>query len=154
MNILFLFHSPIIPYEGGVQRVTDLLARELIRRGHKIIFLSTSSSSNNYHEFNGIQEYISENIQNKDLYLLQYREILSKYNIEIIVNQIATKETLFLLANTSSRIKKISVYHINPFAFVGKEKYVKKNLHSTSIRTILIKYICILCPWVFKQYYV
>ena len=154
MNILFLFHSPIIPYEGGVQRVTDLLARELVRRGHKIIFLSMSSSSNNYHEFNGIQEYMSENIKNKELYLSQYMEILSKYNIEVIVNQIATKETLFLLEHTLSDIKKISVYHINPFALVGKERYAKKNLHSISIKTILIKYICILCPWIFKQYYV
>lgn len=153
MNILFLFHSPIIPYKGGVQRVTDLLARELVLRGHKIIFLSTSIPPNDYHEFSGIQEYMSENVNNRELYLLQYKKILSKYNIEIIISQIATLETLFLLENTPSNIKKISVYHTSPFAVIDNERRVKRNLHSAVIKTILVKHVGILIPYIFRQYY-
>lgn len=30
MNIAFVFHCPIVPYVGGVQMVTDLLAKRLL----------------------------------------------------------------------------------------------------------------------------
>ena len=39
MNILFISPIPIIPYFGGIERVTDILSRELQRRGHCVVFL-------------------------------------------------------------------------------------------------------------------
>ena len=42
MNILFLFYKPIIPSEGGVQRVTNSLTEELLKRGHNVVFLSNT----------------------------------------------------------------------------------------------------------------
>ena len=37
---MFLFYKPIVPNEGGVQRVTYALTQELQKRGHNVIFVS------------------------------------------------------------------------------------------------------------------
>ena len=39
MNILFVSDSPFNPILGGLERVTDVLARELQNRGHTINYL-------------------------------------------------------------------------------------------------------------------
>ena len=39
MNILFVYSRILHPERGGVERVTDLLAKELARRGHRIFYL-------------------------------------------------------------------------------------------------------------------
>lgn len=40
MNLLFIAYFPMEPSVGGIQRVTDVLTRELFRRGHIVNFLS------------------------------------------------------------------------------------------------------------------
>ena len=40
MNILFYFIHQIRPQDGGVERVTDILARAFIEQGHHVCFLS------------------------------------------------------------------------------------------------------------------
>lgn len=39
MNILFVYGTPFHPERGGIERVSDLLARELSKRGHVIKYL-------------------------------------------------------------------------------------------------------------------
>ena len=39
MNIIVQFDDPIVANSGGVERVTDTLAKEFIKRGHKVAFL-------------------------------------------------------------------------------------------------------------------
>lgn len=39
MNILFTYPTMFHPQRGGVERVTDLLAKELTKRGHSIYYL-------------------------------------------------------------------------------------------------------------------
>ena len=40
MNILFCYKNSFNPIYGGVQRVTDILSRYLIRKGHTIFYLN------------------------------------------------------------------------------------------------------------------
>ena len=40
MNILFLAYFPMEPSVGGIQRVTDILVKELLRRGNDVSCLS------------------------------------------------------------------------------------------------------------------
>ena len=45
MNIMFQFDDPIIQSSGGVERVTDTLSKEFIKRGHNVIFLCNQKIS-------------------------------------------------------------------------------------------------------------
>ena len=38
-NIAFVGKHPFNPYMGGVERVTDILAKEFIRRGYNVWYL-------------------------------------------------------------------------------------------------------------------
>ena len=40
MSILFIAYFQMEPSVGGIQRVTDILTNELIRRGHNVNYLS------------------------------------------------------------------------------------------------------------------
>ncbi len=50
MNILFTWPIPFDPLKGGVERVTDVLAREFVKRGHRVFFLHKM-------RFEGVPEY-------------------------------------------------------------------------------------------------
>ena len=39
MNILFVNNIPFNPIGGGVERVTDILTKELVKRGYTIYYL-------------------------------------------------------------------------------------------------------------------
>ena len=39
MNILFVNDSPFNPIVGGLERVTDVLAKEMKERGHNVYYL-------------------------------------------------------------------------------------------------------------------
>ena len=49
MNILFLTPFPIIPYAGGVQRVTDILTEGFVRKGYGVTYLCYDSNGNVVH---------------------------------------------------------------------------------------------------------
>lgn len=40
MNILFVYPTIFNPIRGGVERVTDLLAKEFKNRGHNVFYLN------------------------------------------------------------------------------------------------------------------
>ena len=39
MKLLFVNNIPFNPIAGGIERVTDVLAKELIKRGHRVYYL-------------------------------------------------------------------------------------------------------------------
>ncbi len=154
MNILFLFHSEIIPHKGGVQRVTDILAKELIKRGHLVIFLSTSKSNDIYNSYSGFQEYALGYKKDKDMCLKQYLHVLDKHKINVVINQEANKESLFLLKNTPKCIKTITVFHNRPFSLVNYERRVKRDLQTNNYLQKLFKYFSIAFPFLYRYYYI
>lgn len=151
MNILFLFHCEINPNCGGVQRVTDILTREFKQQGHNVVFLSTGPAITDFTEFSGIQEFATELKNDKVLFLKHYLSILNKYKINIVINQETKEEILFLLKNTPKEIKKISVWHTNPFGYVKYFEEIKQNLHSTNKKSQLLKLLSLTFPHFFKQ---
>ena len=96
MNILFLFHCEINPNRGGVQRVTDVLAKEFKQRGHNVVFLSTGPALTDFTDFSGLQEFTTDFKNDKVLFLKHYLLILNRHNIDIVINQETSKETLYL----------------------------------------------------------
>ena len=115
MNILFVSYKPFNPSFGGIERVTDILTKALLERGHQVYYLC------NYME--NLQMLAYEfpvplfmlpsrgEFQSKDN-MEFYINLLSKLNIDIVVNQ----QGLFpywyetLLYSTRS----ISVLHAMP----------------------------------------
>lgn len=117
MNILFVNDNGFNPCLGGVERVTDLLAKEFMRRNHKVYFLCTSSGLDHSNSVQYV--FCFSRVRGSgfgDKYIYEYQNILEKNKIDIVVNQKPlSKDGLFILENTPSSVKIISVYHSKPF---------------------------------------
>lgn len=117
MRILFVNNIPFNPAYGGIERVTDVLTKALIKRGHQVFYLCSYIHE---HE-NSVLEYdfpamlfmlpspsgflVKENI-------IFYKELLKKQSIDIVVNQrgLSSEFNETLLHGT----KCISVLHAMP----------------------------------------
>ncbi|MCI2108033.1 MAG: glycosyltransferase [Bacteroidales bacterium] len=151
MNILFLAPVPIIPSNGGVQRVTDTLSREFIRRGHKVTFLSTKKPYPGYPnadftDFSCPQEYIIGLTSDKKKAIAYYLQLLKAYSIDIIICQDITSSCYTLLRRTPKNIRIITVYHSKPFGYRNLVGKYWKNNNPNSIRTRLLKCVMSLFP--------
>ena len=92
MNILFVNDSPFNPIVGGLERVTDILAKELLRRGYKVYYLCG--------KINAEKQYLLEYAYPCELYQLPnfglfddktnseyYQDLQHKLKIDIVINQ-------------------------------------------------------------------
>lgn len=154
MNIAFLFYCPIVPHIGGVQRVTDVLTKEFVKRGHTVIFICTESRNMDdaYQNYSATQIYLDSN-KNEEEFIADYCKILHTNDIDVVISQEAQKESLLLLANTPICVKRISVVHINPYAIIGNERRIKRAIRSRRLVTNLAKYLVMLFPHIARQYY-
>ena len=73
MNILFFTQFPIIPSQGGVQRVTDILAREFQHKGLNVLYMTTFVDADK-EDYNSLQ------------YFLPVRDISAKNNVDFLTN--------------------------------------------------------------------
>lgn len=154
MNIAFIFHSPIIPFRGGVQRVTDVLAKEMVAMGHKVLFLCTKADGEDYADFAAPQEYLGNYENDRNSFLNKYLDLLKANEIEVCLSQEANTESLFLLRNTPKSVKRVSAVHINPYARIGNERRIKRNLHSRNLRVNIFKYLVIAFPAIARRQYI
>ncbi len=154
MNIAFLFYCPIVPHIGGVQRVTDVLTKEFVKRGHNVIFICTESRNMDdaYQIYSATQIYLDSN-KNEEEFIADYCKILHTNDIDVVISQEAQKESLLLLANTPICVKRISVVHINPYAIIGNERRIKRAIRSRRLVTNLAKYLVMFFPHIARQYY-
>lgn len=162
MNILFVLPVGFNPSFGGVERVTNLLAKELNRRNNKVFFLCTKTGLNNQNaavDCLCLSRYANTKFSEQSI--KEYNTILKDNKIDIIVNQIPLCEDgLSILDHTPSSVKIVSVYHSKPFGnylaklfiwekkgFVGKVicLYYKYKIQQTKriFRTIIAKSDCL-----------
>lgn len=154
MNIAFLFYCPIVPHIGGVQRVTDVLAKEFERRGHNVIFICTESQNRDdvYPYYSAKQIYLDSN-KNDEEFTADYCKILQTNDINVVISQEARSDSLLLLENTPICVKRISVVHINPYAIIRNEQRIKRVIRSRRLVTNLAKYLVMFFPHIARQYY-
>ena len=114
MNIAFCYITPFHPQKGGIGRVTDVLTRELQRRGHNIYYLIFKSGMTIKHEFDypaPLMYLPSKELLSKEN-MNYYHKFLLDNNIDIIVDQGGNFAEYPLWLNTgNSKAKKISVIH-------------------------------------------
>jgi len=92
MNILFVNNNPANPEAGGIERVTDVLTKEFIKRGHKVYYLCEKINKSydwllNYN-FPAIlyqlPSYGRFNIKENAIF---FKSLLADLNIDVVVNQ-------------------------------------------------------------------
>lgn len=154
MNIAFLFYCPIVPHIGGVQRVTDVLAKEFERRGHNVIFICTESRNRDdaYPYYSAKQIYLDSN-KNDEEFTADYCKMLQTNDINVVISQEARTNSLLLLENTPICVKRISVVHINPYAIIRNELRIKRAIRSRRLVTNVAKYLVMFFPHIARQYY-
>ena len=112
MNILFVYTSAIVPENGGVQRVTDVLHKYFKSQGLESYFLTVKKDKNimsGEHYFFPNSENIHD-LKNKEFYI----NLLKERKIDIVINQAALGGTLsYFCSNGVDRTKTkiISVVH-------------------------------------------
>lgn len=152
MNILFVNDSPFNPIIGGLERVTDVLTKELQMLGYGVYYLCGKINPLN----NSMLDYAFP----APLYLLPnyglfedaancsyYRELIIELQIDVVINQRGLRGWFNGLLNHTNT-KLISVIHSTPDSYIRvsvaqlKEvtrppfKYIKKIFKKIFPRTI------------------
>lgn len=117
MNICFISLGHISKQRGGVDRVTDVLSKELIKRGHNIFLISLWKAIKgdeiyNYQYFLPSQDVTSK--VNKEF----LQDFFKGKNVDIIVNQAEVFGIFQLLQATHNDIPLISCIHTDPLAAI------------------------------------
>lgn len=122
MNILFVSNLPFNPRCGGIERVTDLLAKDLMLRfNHRVYYLICEQCCADLYQYDfpaPVFNLPSTNDAklNKD-YLAH---IIKEHQIDVIINQRGQSSFICDVVNGCG-IKMISVIHSQPSAFLKLE---------------------------------
>lgn len=118
MNILFLNTTTFNPLSGGVERVTDTLTKELVKKGYNIFYLSLYSSNERQECYHFPTKMC---IFPPDAFSLKQKQnffhvFLIENKIDILVNQSAIYNSLdmYLPISKKLNVKIISVLHSSP----------------------------------------
>lgn len=109
-NILFFCPREVNVTMGGIERVTDSLARYLIRNGYNVVFMSVEHTSGKEYECVAPQ-YFTKSDGNERWIL----EIINKHQIDVVINQMGfftycPKESL------PQQVKVVTVMHDSYYA--------------------------------------
>lgn len=124
MNILFTNNVPFNPQLGGIERVTDIITKELIARGYNVFYLCKRIPNNNaldydfptkQHVLHGDERFHTK----KDI--KNYHSYIEQNKINIVINQKCITSIGNLYLDTGNNYcKKISVIHNSPLAACGR----------------------------------
>ena len=113
-NILFVCPNVINPNLGGVERVTDVLAKYLMKDGYGVVFLSVNKTNQTSYEYAATQYILDK--ENKNAHIC---EIIKKHDISIVINQDGLS-SCSLLSHLPSHVKIITVMHDSKYAMYSR----------------------------------
>lgn len=152
MNIMFVFYKPIIPDEGGVQRVTDILAKELIYRGHKVIFLCHSDKDLIKNDrIIASQYYIEKNNRIDSQIAEDLNKIINDEKITHVICQTLDEERILRLLPSS--VKKMAVCHVQPFTFMDINRKRIWDFNAKNYRQMLFKIAGLIYPRIYEMFF-
>ena len=120
MNILFINNLPFNPTLGGIERVTDILAKALIKKGYNIHYLCGYIKDNKTLDYNfptKMNTLPEENLFFSDINRKYFTDYIHDNKIDIIINQKGLDSYLNKSLEISN-IKKITVIHSKPKAYL------------------------------------
>lgn len=156
MNLLFVNNIPFNPVAGGIERVTDILAKELSRRGYNIFYLCGKVDAGslgllNYDFPAKLYQLPEDGLFDNEHNLQFYKNLQKELKIDIVINQRGLGGWFNgLLPFTDSKL--ISVLHSVPDSFLIQELKSLPNKSYppfASIKRIIKKTI----PFIFKNYW-
>ena len=115
-SILFVYPTVFNPKVGGVERVTDILARQFVERGKKVYYLHNKQNSALMDfEFPAPVYFFPKTDYHSYENVVFYHQFLKEYDIDIVINQCGLFEDSVLYNNVgNNKTKVISVLHSNP----------------------------------------
>ena len=117
MNIVFAYPTGLNPQKGGVERITDIIAKILLKRGYTIFYLNWKREQDNYEYPVPVIDLPSSNLEDPNN-LEVYNRFLKENRIDVIINQHGLYEgTYFLSRIKNPEVKLISVLHNDPFGY-------------------------------------
>lgn len=156
MNIMFVVGSPVIPHVGGVERVTSVISKEMLRRGHNIIFLCYDESEFvEYHNFIAPQEYLDEKNQNDTELRESLARIVAKFSIDRVICQLFNTKIARIISNLPNELKGkvVTCTHTLPFE---SDRLTRKRLLLSpqgNIRQIVFKVASLMFPSIARNYF-
>lgn len=116
MNILFIHRLMFHPHYGGIERVSDLLCREFLKRGHNVLCLYNVKDEKRLDYSYPAPSYFFPDVTlNIDVNGPFYRNFLQEHHIDIVINQ--DPQVYFELCRFSRDlpgVHTISVIHFSP----------------------------------------
>lgn len=117
MNILFLTHGHVSKTRGGIDRVTDVLANSLMKRGHQVYLISVCNPLEN--DMLETYQYVLPQQTECNQENLDYlSDFLSQKKIGIIINQSEKYAILELSRRVKGNIPLVSVFHTDPLSLI------------------------------------
>lgn len=144
MNILFLAYFPMEPSVGGIQRVTDILVKELLRRGHDVSCLSLQLGPETTDVPIAPQYYI--NVEQDTNWEKHFEELINVRKIEYIINQSPNTLTNRVLKLLKTKAKIVSVFHTQPFFNDDITRRQILNTRTYNFKQLSFKYLSFLFP--------
>lgn len=135
MRILFVAYFPMEPSVGGVQRVTNVLVTELMRRGHEVSCLSLQLGHTASDLTIAPQYYI--NVEQDADWKTHLEELMNKLSVEYIINQSPNTLTYNVLKELKTKAKIVSVFHTQPFLNDNISRNIILRTHTYNIKQCL-----------------
>ena len=139
MKLLVVASFRITPNSGGVQRVTETLAKEFMRKGIQVYYLAFSKG--NKETILGIdQYYLPEGKDfNSEVNKAFFKKFIKEKEITVIINQIgfSLPELSFIRKNIDTKTKVFTVHH-------NCVKCLNEQYHNIYLKTLKQKKISLL----------
>lgn len=117
MNIVFAYPTGLNPQKGRVERITDIIAKILLKRGYTIFYLNWKREQDNYEYPVPVIDLPSSNLEDPNN-LEVYNRFLKENRIDVIINQHGLYEGTYFLSQVKvQNVKIISVLHSDPFGY-------------------------------------
>ena len=117
MNIVFAYPTGLNPQKGGVERITDIITKILLKRGYTIFYLNWKREQDNYEYPVPVIDLPSSNLEDPNN-LEVYNRFLKENRIDVIINQHGLYEGTYFLSQVKvQNVKIISVLHSDPFGY-------------------------------------
>lgn len=148
MHILYLYHKPLVPHFGGVEKVSAILTKEFRKLGHRVSFLYISNPSTSSKSQLSPAYFIEPK---DDARSEKFKKLIQEEKIDIIINQSFTIEMAHFLESLKEiSVPLVSVHHNQPFSYYGKERLYKKLDRPVTFSGNLTKFIAWISPLLFR----
>lgn len=151
MNIMFVAIFPIVPYYGGIQRVTDILCQEMQKRGHNVIFVAYDRKERmSYESFSAPQYYVETKNRSETEIRQELLKIVEQNKTEYVICQgLGNSKFISLLPK---KLKIVTVCHTQPYP---RESLTRSRILWTTPKTFkdfFVKYFFYCFPSVAINY--